>query len=103
MSRLRRFAPTRRVVGTLAVAGVLAVPAVLLVGKVASYASLVDAVRDADWRWVVVCVAGEVLAYTGYILAYRDLARVDGGPTLSYRLITRIVATSFGAFVLSSV
>ena len=77
--------------------------AVLLVGKVVSYASLADAVRGADWRWVPVCVAGEVLAYAGYILAYRDLARVDGGPTLSYRLITRVVATSFGAYVLSSV
>lgn len=77
--------------------------AVLLVGRVASYASLAEAIRDADWRWVPVCVAGEVLAYAGYILAYRDLARVDGGPTLGYRLITRVVATSFGAYVLSSV
>jgi uncharacterized membrane protein YbhN (UPF0104 family) len=90
-------------VGTLAVAGALGVLAVLLVGKVVSFASLGDAIRGADWRWVPVCVAGEVLAYTGYILAYRDLARVDGGPTLSYRLITRVVATSFGAYVLSSV
>jgi glycosyltransferase 2 family protein len=103
VSGWRRYLPRRRTVGTLAVAGGLAVLAVLLVGKVASYASLADAIRDADWRWVPVCVAGEVLAYAGYILAYRDLARVDGGPTLSYRLITRVVATSFGAYVLSSV
>lgn len=81
----------------------LGVLAVLLVGKATSYASLAESIRGADWRWVPVCLAGELLAYAGYILAYRDLARVDGGPTLSYRLITRVVATSFGAFVLSSV
>jgi uncharacterized membrane protein YbhN (UPF0104 family) len=91
------------VVGTLAVAGALGVLAVLLVGKVVSFSSLAEAIRGADWRWVPVCMAGEVLAYAGYILAYRDLARVDGGPTLTYRLITRVVATSFGAYVLSSV
>jgi uncharacterized membrane protein YbhN (UPF0104 family) len=99
----RRIAHRRRAIGTLAVAVALGVLAVLLVGKATSYATLADSVRDADWRWIPVCIAGEVLAYAGYILAYRDLARVDGGPTLSYRLITRVVATSFGAFVLSSV
>jgi len=99
----RRIAHRRRAIGTLVVAVALGVLAVLLVGKATSYATLAESIRDADWRWVPVCVAGEVLAYAGYILAYRDLARVDGGPTLSYRLITRVVATSFGAFVLSSV
>jgi uncharacterized membrane protein YbhN (UPF0104 family) len=74
----------------------------VLVGRVTSYAGLLDAVREGDWRWLPVCAAGEVLAYVGYVLAYRDLARVDGGPELRYGVIARIVAAGFGAFVLSS-
>jgi uncharacterized membrane protein YbhN (UPF0104 family) len=102
LSVFRRIAGKRRVLATFTVAVVLAVLAVLLIGKATSYARLVDSVKDADWWWVPVCVAGEVLAYAGYILAYRDVARVDGGPTLSYRRITKVVAAGFGAFVLSS-
>jgi len=76
--------------------------AVLLIGKVTSYAKLSESVRGADWRWVAICLLGEVLAYGGYILAYRDVARIDGGPTLRYRVIGRVVAAGFGAFVLSA-
>ena len=102
MRLFRRLTGKQRAVATVIAAVVLVVLVVLAVGKATSYARLADSVRGADWRWVPVCVAGEVLAYAGYILAYRDVARVDGGPRLGYGLITRVVATSFGAFVLSS-
>ena len=102
MSVVRRITANRRVLGTIAAAVALTGLAVLLIGKATSYAKLTDSVRGADWRWVPVCVLGELLAYAGYILSYRDVARVDGGPVLGYGLITRVVATGFGAFVLSS-
>jgi uncharacterized membrane protein YbhN (UPF0104 family) len=92
----------RRVVITVLAAVVLGLLAFFAIGKVTSYTRLLDEVNDADWRWLPVLAAGEVLAYAGYILAYRDLARVDAGPELRYGVITRIVATGFGAFVLTS-
>lgn len=102
MSVVRHLTGNRRVIGTFVAALLLGVGAVLLIGKATSYTKLADSVKGADWRWVPLCALGEVLAYAGYILAYRDVARVDDGPTLGYGLITRVVATSFGAFVLSS-
>ena len=97
-----RFARRRNVIITLAASIALAAGAVVLIGKFASYTRLLDNIRDADWRWLPVCALGEVLAYLGYIVAYRDIARVDGGPDLPYRTVGGVVATSFGAFVVTS-
>jgi uncharacterized membrane protein YbhN (UPF0104 family) len=102
VTAVRRITANKRILAALGGAVVLGGLAVLLIGKATSYARLTDSVRGADWRWVPVCVAGELLAYAGYILAYRDVARVDGGPTLSYPVIARVVAAGFGAFVLSA-
>jgi uncharacterized membrane protein YbhN (UPF0104 family) len=102
LSASRRITANGRVLAAVGGAVLLAVLAVLLIGKATSYTKLADSVRGADWRWVAVCIVGELLAYAGYILAYRDVARVDGGPTLSYRVISRVVAAGFGAFVLSA-
>ena len=41
---------------------------------------MVQALRTADSAWFPVCLGGELLAYAGFIAAYRDVARVDGGP-----------------------
>lgn len=99
MAWMRR---NRKLIVTLAASIALAAGAILLVGKVASYAKLVHRLGDASWPWLTLCVAGEILAYAGYILGYRDVARVDDGPELSYRTVTGVVATGFGAFVLTS-
>jgi uncharacterized membrane protein YbhN (UPF0104 family) len=56
-----------------------------------------SALSDADRRWIPVCVAGEVAAYVGYIMAYRVLARVDDGPALDAWTATRVVIVGFGA------
>jgi uncharacterized membrane protein YbhN (UPF0104 family) len=48
--------------------------------------------------WLPVCFGGEVLAYLGYVLAARDMARVDGGPRLSLMLTTKTVVAGFGVF-----
>src|SRR4051812_13787839 len=74
---------------------------VALIGKAADYDTLLHALREADKRWLVLCLAGELLAYTGYVMAYRDCARVDGGPVLEYWLATRVVVAGFGAFVVA--
>ena len=92
----------RKAIITAVVAAILAVGAVALLGEVAHYDKLLDALREADKAWFPVCVLGQLIGYTGYILAYRDLARADGGPELAYWQVTRIVGLGFGAYIVGS-
>ena len=64
----------------------------------AGYRRLFDAVQDVVPTWFAVCFGGQVVAYLGYVLAVRDIARVDGGPMLSLRLSMRTVVAGFGVF-----
>ncbi|MDX6647396.1 MAG: putative heme transporter [Miltoncostaeaceae bacterium] len=101
--RLRRWLlHSRRPLLIILLALLLGGGTVALIGKAANYDTLLDAVREADKRWLVLCFAGELLAYAGYILAYRDCARVDGGPVLEFWLATRVVIAGFGAFVVAT-
>ena len=63
---------------------------------------MLHALRHADRLWFVVCLGGELVAYAGYIAAYRDVARVDGGPRFRLWTVARVVAVGFGAFVAGS-
>lgn len=92
----------RKALITGGIAILLAVGTVALIGKVANYRQLLDALERADKPWFALCLAGELLAYAGYIAAYRDIARVDHGPCLRVWTTTRIVAIGFGAFVAAS-
>jgi uncharacterized membrane protein YbhN (UPF0104 family) len=51
-----------------------------------------------SWLWLVVCMAGELLAYAGYMLTVRDMARVDGGAEMSLKLSAEAVVGGFGVF-----
>jgi len=59
---------------------VLVVAAVAGIGQITSFHDMVQALRNADGAWFPVCLGGELLAYAGFIVAYRDVARVEGGP-----------------------
>jgi uncharacterized membrane protein YbhN (UPF0104 family) len=48
--------------------------------------------------WFAVAFAAESLAFAGYVLAYRGVARVEHGPALGLREATELVALGFGAF-----
>jgi uncharacterized membrane protein YbhN (UPF0104 family) len=82
----------------LLIAGAFALAAAMGLADMAGYARLVDAVQDVVPTWFSVCFGGEVVAYLGYILAVRAIARVDGGPSLSFRLTMRTVVAGFGVF-----
>ncbi len=82
----------------LLVAGALATAAAMGLADMAGYSRLVDAVQDVVPTWFAVCFGGEVVAYFGYVLAVRDIARVDDGPLLSLRLTMRTVVAGFGVF-----
>jgi uncharacterized membrane protein YbhN (UPF0104 family) len=92
----------RRILISIGLALVLAIGAIGLIGEVANYGRVGRALSRAHHNWLAGCLAGEVLAYIGYIMAYRDVARVGDGPCLPVWTVTRIVVFGFGAFVLGS-
>jgi glycosyltransferase 2 family protein len=92
----------RRVLLVVAAAIVLVVGAGTAIGKAANYARLLHELRGAEAEWLPLCLLGEVLAYAGYLVAYRETAAVDGGPRLPVLRTLRIVAAGFGAMVLAT-
>lgn len=94
-SRLRAFL-------AVGLAAILVIGVVSLVGKAADASQLLDALQAANWPWLAFCAPSVIAAYAGYIAAYRDVARVDDGPDLPFRVAGGVVTVSFGAFVVGS-
>jgi uncharacterized membrane protein YbhN (UPF0104 family) len=82
----------------LLAAGAMALAAAIGLADIAGYEELVRAVGHLQPAWLIGCFAGQVVAYLGYVLAVRDVARVDGGPRLSLSLTTRRVLAGFGVY-----
>jgi uncharacterized membrane protein YbhN (UPF0104 family) len=80
-------------------AAALAAAAIFGLGWVAGWTAMWHRLEHADWQWVPIAVAGEVVAYVGYIVAYREVARVEGGAELRLPHLAALVATGFGVFV----
>ena len=76
----------------LAIAGV-----VLLLGKAAGYAKLLDHLRSANPQWLAVAIAGEALAFVGYVVALRETFRFERGPDLGLRASAHLVFAGLGA------
>ena len=62
------------------------------------YTRLSHALSRLDPTMMTVCFVGQLVAYLGYVLAVRDMARVEDGPRLSFSLTTRTVLAGFGVF-----
>jgi uncharacterized membrane protein YbhN (UPF0104 family) len=88
------------IVVVLAVVLVVGVGA--LIGKATEYAALLDHLAEARPGWFALCLGGMVLSYAGYVLAYRDAARVHGGPVLDLRRCLEVVVAGVGAMVAAS-
>ena len=54
--------------------------------------------RPHSWWWLAVCGIGEAVAYAGYVLTLRDIARVDDGPDLELAVSAKAVVGGFGVF-----
>lgn len=82
----------------------LAVPTLLAFGAVAGLAYLAGsdrldhAARNLHPAWLILCFGGELVAYAGYVLAVRDTAKVDNGPTLTFGRSLQAVVAGFGVF-----
>jgi hypothetical protein len=70
--------------------------------ELASDAGWTDVMRLVDaahsWAWLAVCLVGELIAYGGYVLTIRAVARVDEGNAIELRASITEVIAGFGVF-----
>jgi uncharacterized membrane protein YbhN (UPF0104 family) len=89
----------RELILFIALGGGLALAALVGVSWAAGFGAVLERIRHVDGIWLPIALAAEVLAYVGYVLAYREVARVEGGPDLPHSRALALVATGFGVFV----
>jgi uncharacterized membrane protein YbhN (UPF0104 family) len=66
---------------------------------VAGFEPVWDRLQAVQPIWFVVAFAAEVVAYVGYVIGYREVARVDEGPQMKHGRAAAAVAAGFGPFV----
>jgi hypothetical protein len=49
--------------------------------------------------WIPLSLAGQLVAFGGYMLAYREVARVERGPDLGMMKVASVVFAGFGVFI----
>lgn len=88
------------------VIALLVVAAVLLelaagagLAYVAGWSKVRAVLGDVDWVWLAVLVGALLISFVGYYYAYQGIFRVEGGPTLSKRQMSAVVAAGFGGFL----
>ena len=82
----------------LCAAGATVAVALLLASNAGWPRLLRVAEATRSWSWLVGCAIGEVLAYGGYVLTVRDMARVDRGSELELSASVTTVVAGFGVF-----
>jgi uncharacterized membrane protein YbhN (UPF0104 family) len=83
----------------IAIGGTLALGALVGVAWVAGFERVLDLGAHFDGTWLPIAFACEVVAYVGYIIAYREIVRVEEGPAIGLGRTGAIVAAGFGVFV----
>src|SRR3954462_8603192 len=83
----------------LLLAAALALAALVGVAWAAGFYRVARELRTPSWWWFLAALGGETVAYLGYALAYREVARVQRGPKLPHRGAAALVAAGFGPFV----
>ncbi|HYX76720.1 MAG TPA: lysylphosphatidylglycerol synthase domain-containing protein [Gaiellaceae bacterium] len=85
--------------GFVALGALLSAAALVGVAWAAGFGAVAERMRSVDAVWLPIALAAEALAYVGYVLAYREVARVEDGPSFPHRRALALVATGFGVFV----
>jgi uncharacterized membrane protein YbhN (UPF0104 family) len=81
------------------IGGALALGALVGISWAAGFGNVLHELRHLDPIWLPVAFGMELAAYFGYVVAYREVARLEGGPRLGLGRAGAIVAAGFGAFV----
>jgi uncharacterized membrane protein YbhN (UPF0104 family) len=92
----------RKALIAVALALLLAGGAFTIIGQVAKFGEVQRAIDRAHKLWLPVCLVGQLLAYVGYILAYRDTARASGGPRFDLPTTARIVIFGSGTGIIGA-
>ena len=82
------------------IGGALALGAAVGIAWAAGFGNVLRELRHIDPVWLPVAFGMELAAYFGYVVAYREVARLEGGPRLGIARAGAIVAAGFGAFVI---
>jgi uncharacterized membrane protein YbhN (UPF0104 family) len=89
---------THRLLLLVVVAAVLAASALVGIAWSVGFGEALRRLAHPRWIWFLPAVGGELLAYLGYIAAYREVARVEDGAELAVSKAAALVAAGFGAF-----
>lgn len=84
----------------VAIGGALALGAAVGIAWAAGFGNVLRELRHIDPIWLPVAFGMELAAYFGYVVAYREVARLEGGPRLGILRAGAMVAAGFGAFVI---
>lgn len=76
----------------------LATGGVLLMAWLAGFGGFDAVLPRFTPRWVSVALGGQLLAYGGYLAAYRSVVHLDQGPRISLPTSARLVVAGFGSF-----
>ena len=88
-----------RLVALVAAAAILSVGALTGLAASVGFEQVWQKAIYPHWGWLPAAVAGELVAYLGYVVAYREVARAEQGPELDVPRVAALVATGFGVFV----
>ena len=77
----------QRPIASAALATAIAAFAVLLIAHVTGADAIGRAFANFHPEWIILIGGGEVLAYVGYMIAYRSIARVHGHAPLALPLV----------------
>jgi uncharacterized membrane protein YbhN (UPF0104 family) len=84
---------------TVALAGGLFVFALVVMAVLAGWETVVDQLRPRLSFWFAVAFAAELVAFVGYVFAYRSVAHIEDGPRIGWEQAASVVAVGFGAFL----
>lgn len=83
----------------LVAASLLALATLFALSWVAGFDNVWDRLQNVQPIWFLVAFGAEIVAYLGYVIGYREVARVDEGPQLNHGHAAAAVAAGFGPFV----
>jgi uncharacterized membrane protein YbhN (UPF0104 family) len=89
----------KRLTGLILLAAALAAGALIGLAWTIGFRRELRALVHPHWTWLVAAVGAEVVAYLGYIAAYREVARAEDGAELEVPKAAALVASGFGVFV----
>jgi uncharacterized membrane protein YbhN (UPF0104 family) len=77
----------------------IAVGTLVAMAWVAGFGRVFHRLLEVDPVWFAVAFGAEILSYVGYVLSYREVARVEDGRSMARMDAAAAVAAGFGPFV----